>query len=198
MDWAERKKQERLKRMKLLQERKKEEERMLTEANDTMALAKTAFSNNKFSEAAELFIKSSKIFEKLGWSQQAEMLLQEADNMEVKKKELEEKTLLQQKKIQLEKEHYENRAQEILAEKERIKQLEEEQRNRPSPELQLKIDRAFMIEEKAKKLELKGKFTKALARYEYLLQLFQEIGYDIQKIKPIQMKIASLRNQSSS
>ncbi|WP_371803344.1 hypothetical protein [Candidatus Lokiarchaeum ossiferum] len=194
MDWAERKKQERLKRMQLLQAKKKEEERMLADANDTMALAKNAFSKNKFSEAAELYIKSSKIFETLGWTQQAEMLLKEASDMEIKKKELEEKTLLQEEKLRLEKEHYEIRAQEILAEKERLKQLEEELRNRPSPELQLKIDRAVMIEEKAKNLELKGKTAKALARYEYLLELFHEIGYDSQKIKPIQEKINSLKN----
>ncbi|UYP47800.1 hypothetical protein NEF87_004085 [Candidatus Lokiarchaeum ossiferum] len=194
MDWAERKKQERLKRMQLLQAKKKEEERMLTDANDTMALAKNAFSKNKFSKAAELYIKSSKIFETLGWTQQAEMLLKEASDMEIKKKELEEKTLLQEEKLRLEKEHYEIRAQEILAEKERLKQLEEELRNRPSPELQLKIDRAVMIEEKAKNLELKGKTAKALARYEYLIELFHEIGYDSQKIKPIQEKINSLKN----
>ena len=74
----------------------------------------------------------------------------------------------------------------------------ESERNKLSPELQRKVDTAQMVLEKAQELEQKEKWDKALSRYEYLVELYNELGISIisqNQIDEVQSKIEELRGK---
>ncbi len=93
----------------------------------------------------------------------------------------------------------------ISLEKDQLREEQEEkqrkiesERNKLSPELQRKVDTAQMVLEKAQELEQKEKWDKALSRYEYLVELYNELGISIisqNQIDEVQSKIEELRGK---
>ena len=117
--------------------------------------------------------------------------LQRKSEREEKERE-ETQHALVEKRRQKEDELYQQREEEILKEKKRLADLEEEKRLAKSPEWVKKAQLADMTLQKAEKFESAGKIPQALERYKYLLDLYNELEYDAGKIESISRKISEL------
>ncbi|MHA1744531.1 MAG: hypothetical protein ACTSWW_00940 [Promethearchaeota archaeon] len=194
-EWEKKRDAQRQKRA-LLQKQKQEEERLTTEADTLMERAKRSASRRKFEEASQLYQQAADIFKQLKWNQQASTLEAEARNMIAKKQEFEKSQRQYAEKQQKEKDLYDQRAQNILDEKEKKRQDDEAARMRLSPVLQRKVDEAQFMIQKADKLAAKGKKQQAISRYQYVFEIYDdvaEITLDADTKKNIEEKIAKLQ-----
>ena len=133
-EW-DRKKKQMAQRRAMLQKRKQDEDRLTHEANLLMERAKKSAVGRQFEEAGRFYQQAADIFKELKWDQQASMLETEVQNMVTKKQEFEKNQRLYAEKQQKEKDLFNQRAQQILDEKEKKRQEEEAARRKLSPVL---------------------------------------------------------------
>ena len=185
-------KKSRAEKIKELQRKKEIEQQNLDKANKILDKAQSHMKKKEFDLAAKFYDESSKIFKEIGWNQQASQLKQEALHMQ----EMQDAYLkkMEKKKVKKQKEQdvYEARVSKIIAEKEEKKRLEQEALNKLPPKIQRKMDLAAVFLQKTEKMELKGKIEKTLARYKYLLELYDEIPVSKDQKKIIADKIKKL------
>ncbi len=196
-DRRKRELQQRTARMRQLQEVKKKEEMLLNQANKALDEGKRLVDGKKFKEAKPFYEEAIDIFNKLGWTQQVDVLKDELKNIDKYAEELKEK--LKQDFINRKKQEkaFEQRAAGIIAKK---KKKEEERLARMqmlSPQLQRNLKTAKMALEKAEKeLKLK-KYQRVINRYEYILDLYRTIPIDklnlSQDISEIEQEISELK-----
>ena len=142
--------------------------------------------------------KREKYSEEIGWTQQADMLFKEIDNVHHQKTLYERRIANEQAKQTRLQQEYQSREDQLREEQEEKQRKIESERNKLSPELQRKVDTAQMVLEKAQELEQKEKWDKALSRYEYLVELYNELGISIisqNQIDEVQSKIEELRGK---
>jgi hypothetical protein len=172
---------------------KEKETLLLEEAESRLNAAKKASDRKDFDEAARSYEKAANIFKDLGWNQQADTLFEEVKLVHLMKEKQEKEKLEAEDRQKRQAQEFENRAQKLLEEQEQQKQKIEEAKKKVSPEIQLKIETADYVLEKAKELESKEKWDKAAGRYIYLLELYKELAYPPEKCKPIEEKITKLK-----
>ena len=175
-----------------LQRKKEIEQQNLDKANKILDTAQSHMKKKEFDLAAKFYRESSEIFKEIGWNQQASMLKQEALHMQ----ELQEEYLERMENIKIKKQKeqalYDSRASKIMAEKEEKKRLEQDALNKLPPEIQRKFDLAKIFLKKTEIMESKGKIEKSIARYKYLLELYDEIPVSDDQKKKITDKIKKL------
>ena len=175
-----------------LQRKKEIEQQNLDKANKILDTAQSHMKKKEFDLAAKFYRESSEIFKEIGWNQQASMLKQEALHMQ----ELQEEHLERMENIKIKKQKeqdlYDSRASKIMAEKEEKRRLEQDSLNKLSPEIQRKFDLAKIFLKKTEIMESKGKIEKSIARYKYLLELYDEIPVSEDQKKKITDKIKKL------
>ncbi len=185
-------KKSRAEKIKELQRKKAIEQQNVEKANAILDKAQSHMKKKEFELAAKFYSESSEIFKQIGWNQQASQLKQESLHMQ----EMQEDYLKKLEKIKLrkqqEQEMYDARASKILAKKEEKIRLEQEALNRLPPEIQRKLDLAKVFLQKTEKMESKGKIVKSLARYKYLLELYDEIPVTDEQKNMIKDKIKKL------
>jgi hypothetical protein len=185
-------KKSRAEKIKELQRKKAIEQQNVDKANVILDKAQTHMKKKEFELAAKFYLESSEIFKQIGWNQQASQLKQEAFHMQ----EMQEEYIKKMEKIELKKqkeqELYDARASKIIAEKEEKLRLEQEALNKLPPEIQRKLDLAKVFLQKTELMESKGKIEKSLARYKYLLELYDEIPITDEQKSMIKDKIKKL------
>ncbi|MHA1700666.1 MAG: hypothetical protein ACTSWK_00140 [Promethearchaeota archaeon] len=185
-------KRSRAEKIQELRRNKEIEQQNVEKANVILDKAQSHMKKKEFELAAKFYSESSEIFREIGWKQQASQLKQESLHMQ----EMQEEYLKKMEKIELkkqkEKEMYEARASKIIAEKEEKIRLEQEALNRLPPEIQRKLDLAMLFLKKTELMESKGKIVKCLARYKYLLELYDEIPVTDEQKNMIKDKIKKL------
>lgn len=191
-----REKQEKLRSMR---EQKEAEEDLINQANNYLDLASKNLKKKDYDQAKELYTQSIKIFEGLGWHNQVRTLNQELRNIEIYKKEDARKQFLnQQRKLENEKK-FEKRISTVLNEKERYIEKQKASNVILPPEIKLKLEKAEFTKEKAEKEEKTQNLKRALARYEYILELYRSIPSEIydttDKITQFQNKISELKEK---
>ncbi|MEJ2295826.1 MAG: hypothetical protein P8Y23_13810 [Candidatus Lokiarchaeota archaeon] len=136
-------------------------------------------------------------FTSLGWNNQVRTLNQELKNIEIYKKEDERKKLLERQKKAQNQQKFEKRVSTILNEKE--KYLKKDKMNILSPEIRQKLEKANFTRGKAEKEESIPNFKRALARYEYILELYRGIPQEyldlFEEIAYVQQKISELKEK---
>lgn len=190
--------EERQKKLEEMQKKKQLEEKLLAEANYLMDLAKSAYEKHEFEDAIKKYQNAADIFKQLGWNQQAEVLYKEVLNVKAKQIELQKKQAEDEALRRKQQEEFEARARQMQAELEEKKRKEMAERNKLPPEILRKIETLDMVLEKAKELEEKQKFDKALARYESFLELIKEIPSNVdfmKKIEFVNSKIKELKEK---
>ena len=191
-----RQKQEKL---RTIQQKKQEEDKLIDEANNYLDKAKRSLKEKKYGDAKEFYVQSIKIFTSLGWNDQIRTLNQELRNIDIYKKQDQRKNYLKQQKIKQSEELFQKRVSNALSEKERYleKQIADE-KALPS-ELKLKWEKAHFTRQKAEKEEQLNNFERALARYQYVLELYQSIPTEYiessEEIKSIEKKISELKEK---
>ena len=95
---------------------------------------------------------------------------------------------------------FQNRVSKVMSEKERYSKKLHQQQTALSPEIRSKLEKIKLIQEKAEKEESSGNFSRALARYQYNLELLQSIpkeSIDLSnKVSEIEQKILDLKAKS--
>jgi len=182
----------RAEKIKELQRKKAIEQQNVDKANAILDKAQSHMKKKEFDLAAKFYGESSEIFKQIGWNQQASQLKQESLHMHEMQEEYLKKLEIIEVKKQKEKEMYDARASKIIAEKEEKIRLEQEALNRLPPEIQHKLDLATMFLKKTESMESKGKIEKSIARYKYILELYDEIPVTDEQKNMIKDKIKKL------
>ena len=182
----------RAEKIKELQRKKAIEQQNVDKANAILDKAQSHMKKKEFDLAAKFYGESSEIFKQIGWNQQASQLKQESLHMHEMQEEYLKKLEIIEVKKQKEKEMYDARASKIIAEKEEKIRLEQEALNRLPPEIQHKLDLATMFLKKTESMESKGKIEKSIARYKYILELYDEIPVTDDQKNMIKDKIKKL------
>ncbi|TFG17129.1 MAG: hypothetical protein EU531_04340 [Promethearchaeota archaeon] len=190
---------EKQEKLRALQQQKNTEQELINQANNYLDQANKNLKKKTYDEAKELYLQSIKIFANLGWNNQVRTLKQELRNIEIYKKEDARKDFLeQQKKIQSE-QKFEKRVSAVLNEKERFLEKAKADKALLPPEIKLKLEKAEFTKEKAEKEEKIPNLERALARYQYVLELYKSIPTEFhdtsEEIITIQKKISELKEK---
>ncbi len=193
----EKQKQEMEAKREALRKQKEKEQETIDTADKLMEKAKRLVDRHEYTEAKQLYKEAAELFVEINWTQQADVLQDEINNLDTLKKEYEERQRKNQEKKRRELEDFRAREQK-LREIERKKQEElERQRNALSPEQQRNLETAKMLIKKAQKEEKLGRLDKAIQRYEYLLELIADIETTEIDQEEIKQKIAEIRLNSA-
>ena len=184
-------------KLKLLREKKMQEEALTVKAQDLLSKGNQSLQQKDYDEAKSLYKQAIELFTQLGWRDQITILRNELLNIDRYKKEeelkLERATL---KKLEEEQE-FQKKVSSVLSEKQRYKAKLQQRQLALSPEIRNKLEKAELIRAKAEKEESMNKFSRVLARYQYILQLYESIPKDSIdlsiKVSEIEQKILELK-----
>ncbi len=184
-------------KLKLLREKKMQVETLTVKAQDLLNKGNQCLQQKDYDEAKSLYKQAIELFTQLGWRDQITVLRNELLNIDRYKKEeelkLERATL---KKLEDEQE-FQKKVLSVLSEKQKYKAKLQQRQLALSPEIKNKLEKAELIRAKAEKEESMNKFSRVLARYQYILQLYESIPKDSIdlsiKISEIEQKILKLK-----
>ncbi len=184
-------------KLKLLRKKKMQEEALTAKAQDLLNKGNQSLQQKDYGEAKSLYRQAIELFTQLGWRDQITVLRNELLNIDRYRKEEElklERTTL--KKLEAEQE-FQKKVSSALSEKQRYKAKLQQRQLALSPEIKNKLEKAELIRAKAEKEESMNKFSRVLARYQYILQLYESIPKDSidleQKIFDTEQKILKLK-----
>ena len=184
-------------KLKLLREKKMQEEALTVKAQDLLSKGNQSLQQKDYDEAKSLYTQAIELFIQLGWRDQITILRNELLNIDRYKKEeelkLERATL---KKLEEEQEFH-KKVSSVLSEKQKYQAKLQQRQLALSPEIKNKLEKAELIRAKAEKEESMNKFSRVLARYQYILQLYESIPKDSIdlsiKVSEIEQKILELK-----
>ncbi len=196
-DHSNQKWKEQQNKLKLLREKKMQVETLTVKAQDLLNEGNQSLQQKDYDEAKSLYKQAIELFTQLGWRDQITILRNELLNIDRYKKEeelkLERATL---KKLEDEQE-FQKKVLSVLSEKQKYKAKLQQRQLALSPEIKNKLEKAELIRAKAEKEESMNKFSRVLARYQYILQLYESIPKDSIdlsiKISEIEQKILKLK-----
>ncbi len=196
-DQSNQKWKEQQNKLKLLREKKMQVETLTVKAQDLLNEGNQSLQQKDYDEAKSLYKQAIELFTQLGWRDQITILRNELLNIDRYKKEeelkLERATL---KKLEDEQE-FQKKVLSVLSEKQKYKAKLQQRQLALSPEIKNKLEKAELIRAKAEKEESMNKFSRVLARYQYILQLYESIPKDSIdlsiKISEIEQKILKLK-----
>jgi hypothetical protein len=188
---------EREKRVQLLKEQKKKEEAQLAQAQDLLAKGKQMLDKKDYEEAKKYYSESAEHFSQLGWNNQVSILQDELRNIDKYKKEnqmKQQQALLS--KVESDRQ-FQQSVSKALSEKSHKDQTEREKLSALPIEIQTTLEKIELLKLKAEKEENVHNFSRALARYDYIITLYQSISKEIidltEEISSVEVKIAELK-----
>ncbi len=187
---------EREKALKLKAEEAKKENKLEDKADWALEQAKMAIKYKNFRDAKVHYKEAIDLFKELGWFDQVGILYDEIKNVD--KYELEHLRKLEQAKLKkkLEKEDFQKRVDDTLAEKKQEEQKRLEILKSLPPEIKEIMEKANMLKLKAQKEE-NVNIKRALGRYQYILDLLESIPSDkinlTNEISEVNKKIEELQ-----
>ena len=188
---------EREKRVQLLKEQKKKEEAQLAQAQDLLAKGKQMLDKKDYEEAKKYYSESAEHFSQLGWNNQVSILQDELRNIDKYKKEnqmKQQQALLS--KVESDRQ-FQQSVSKALSEKSHKDQTERENLSALPIEIQTTLEKIELLKLKAEKEENVHNFSRALARYDYIITLYQSISKEIidltEEISSVEVKIAELK-----
>jgi hypothetical protein len=188
---------EREKRVQLLKEQKKKEEAQLAQAQDLLAKGKQMLDKKDYEEAKKYYSESAEHFSQLGWNNQVSILQDELRNIDKYKKEnqmKQQQALLS--KVESDRQ-FQQSVSKALSEKSYKDQTEREKLSALPIEIQTTLEKIELLKLKAEKEENVHNFSRALARYDYIITLYQSISKEIidltEEISSVEVKIAELK-----
>ncbi|MHA1458432.1 MAG: hypothetical protein ACTSQR_02080 [Promethearchaeota archaeon] len=97
---------------------------------------------------------------------------------------------------------FQGRVSKVMSEKERYNKKLRQQQTALPPDIRNKIEKIKLIQEKAEKEESSKNFSRALARYQYILELYESIpkeSVDLSnEISEMEQKILDLNQKGKS
>ena len=186
-------------KLQLLREKKKQEDELFNKGQEILERGNQKIRLKDYDAAKELYSEAIEVFTQLGWHDQITILQKELRNISVYKKEEELKLKKATYSKAKEEQEFQKRVSEALTEKQ-INQVKLQKRHQAiSPEIKKKLDKVELIRAKADKEEYNNNFSRALARYEYILSLYNSIPSDAidlsEEILKTEHKISELKGK---
>jgi hypothetical protein len=184
-------------KLQLLQEKKRQEDELFNKGQEILEMGNQKIRLKDYDAAKELYSEAIELFTQLGWRDQITILQKELRNIDLYRKEDELKT----EKATISKikgeQDFQRRVSDALTEKQRIQVKQQQKQIAVSPEIKNKISKIELVRVKADKDESSKNYSRALARYEYILSLYNSIPKEeidlSEQISLIEQKISQLK-----
>ena len=183
-----------------LREEKKQKDELIAKGQDLLEKGNQKLKKKEYEEAKVFYTQAIELFTQLGWHNQIGILEKELWNIDLHKKEEEKKGEMARLTKLKQEQEFQSRVSKVMSEKERHSKKLQQQQTAFSPEIRSKIEKIKLVQLKAEKEESSNNFSRALARYQYILELYQSIpeeSIDLSnEIKKIEQKILDLNAKS--
>ena len=183
-----------------LREEKKQKDELIAKGQDLLEKGNQKLKRKEYEEAKVFYTQAIELFTQLGWHNQIGILEKELWNIDLHKKEEEKKGEMAKLTKLKQEQEFQSRVSKVMSEKERYNKKLQQQQTALSPEIRSKIEKIKLVQLKAEKDESSNNFSRALARYQYILELYQSIpkeNIDLSnEILKIEQKILDLKAKS--
>jgi len=194
----ESKHKEKLSKLQMLREEKKKKDELIAKGQDLLEKGNQKLKQKEFDDAKVFYNQAIELFTQLGWHNQISILEKEVWNIDLHRKEEEKKKEVARLNKLKQEQEFQNRVSKAMNEKQKFSK--KPRRTTLSPDSRIKIEKIKLIQEKAEKEERSNNFSRALARYQYILELYQSIpkeSIDLSnKVSEIEKKIVDLKAKS--
>ncbi len=185
-----------------LREEKKQKDELIAKGQELLEKGNQKLKQKEYDEAKVLYTQAIELFTQLGWHNQIGILEKELWNIDLHKKEEEKKEETARLNILKQDQDFQNRVSEVMSEKQKHNQKLQQRHTALSPDIRSKIEKIKLVQLKAEKEESSKNFSGALARYQYILELYQSIpkeSIDLSnEILAIEQKILDLDLKAKS
>jgi hypothetical protein len=187
-------------KIQMLREEKKQKDEMIAKGQDLLEKGNQKLKQKEYDEAKVLYTQAIELFTQLGWHNQIGILEKELWNIDLHKKEEEKKgEIARLNKVKQEQE-FQKRVSKVMSEKQRYNNKLQQRHTALSPDIRRKIEKINLVQLKAEKEESSNNFSRALSRYQYILELYHSIpkeSVDLSnKILEVEQKILGLKAKS--
>ncbi|GAG65900.1 unnamed protein product, partial [marine sediment metagenome] len=183
-----------------LREEKKQKDELIAKGQDLLEKGNQKLKRKEYEEAKVFYTQAIELFTQLGWHNQIGILEKELWNIDLHKKEEEKKGEMANLTKLKQEQEFQSRVSKVMSEKERYNKKLQQQQTALSPEIRSKIEKIKLVQLKAEKDESSNNLSRALARYQYILELYQSIpkeNIDLSnEILKIEQKILDLKAKS--
>ena len=186
----------------LLREKKKQDDELIANGQELLEKGNQKLKQKEYSEAKAYYTQAIELFTQLGWHNQISILNKELRNIDIYKNEEEAKNESARLNRLKQEQEFQSRVSVLMNEKQRFNKKLQQQQTVLSPDVKSKIEKIKLVQEKAEKEESSTNFSRALARYQYILDLYESIpkeSIDLSnKISEIEQKILDLNLKAKS
>jgi len=189
--------QEHQEKIRLLRERKKQEDELISKGQEILEEGNQKVKLKEYDAAKVLYNQAIELFTQLGWHDQITILKKELYNIDLYKKEEDLKLKKASDNKIKEEQDFHKRVSDVLNEKQKYQAKQQERRISVSPEIKSKLEKVELVRVKADKEESMQKFSRVLARYQYILSVYNSIPKDTidlsEQILLVEQKISELK-----
>ena len=183
-----------------LREEKKQKDELIAKGQELLEKGNQKLKQKEYDEAKIFYTEAIELFTQLGWHNQIGILEKELWNIDLHKKEEEKKGEIARLNKLIQEQEFQNRVSEVMSEKQRLSEKLQQTHSALPPDLRSKIEKIKLVQEKAEKEEHSNNFSRALSRYQYILELYKSIpkeNIDLSnKISEVEQKILDLKAKS--
>ncbi|MHA1235040.1 MAG: hypothetical protein ACTSQL_08155 [Promethearchaeota archaeon] len=185
-----------------LKEEKKQKDELIAKGQELLEKGNQKLKRKEYDEAKANYTQAIELFTQLGWHNQIGILEKELWNIDLHKKEVEKKEEIARMNKLKQEQEFQGRVSKVMSEKERYNKKLRQQQTALPPDIRNKIEKIKLIQEKAEKEESSKNFSRALARYQYILELYESIpkeSVDLSnEISEMEQKILDLNQKGKS
>jgi len=183
-----------------LREEKKQKDELIAKGQELLEKGNQKLKQKEYDEAKIFYNEAIELFTQLGWHNQIGILEKELWNIDLHKKEEEEKEEIARLNKLKQEQEFQSRVSKVMSEKQRLSEKLQQTHSALPPDLRSKIEKIKLVQNKAEKEELSNNFSRALSRYQYILELYQSIPkerFDFSnKVSEVEQKILDLKAKS--
>ena len=183
-----------------LREEKKQKDELIAKGQELLEKGNQKLKQKEYDEAKVFYTQAIELFTQLGWHNQIEILKKELNNIDLYKKEEEKKGEMARLTKLKQEQEFQSRVSKVMSEKERYNKKLQQQKTALPPDIRSRIEKIKLVQVKAEKEESSNNFSRALARYQYIIELYQSIPKETidlsNEISKIEQKILDLKAKS--
>lgn len=187
-------------KLQTLREEKKQKDELIAKGQDILEKGNQKLKQKEYDEAKVLYKQAIELFTQLGWHNQIGILEKELKNIDMHKKEEENKGEIARLNKLKQEQEFQSRVSKVMSDKQKYNEKLQQRHTALSPDIRSKIEKIKLVQEKAEKEEHSNNFSRALSRYQYILELYQSIpkeNIDLSnKVSKIEQKILDLKAKS--
>ncbi|MFX0011738.1 MAG: hypothetical protein ACFE9R_15600 [Candidatus Hermodarchaeota archaeon] len=190
---------EKQEKLQILKEQRRKEEELVNKGQELLEVGNQKLKQKDYDAAKAFYSRAIQLFTQLGWHDQITILQKELHNIDVYKRE--EEIKLKQATYSRAKgeQDFQKRVSDVLSEKQKVQAKQLERKQVVTPEIKNTLDKVELIRAKADKEESSNNIARALARYEYILSLYNSIPTEAinlsEEISRTKEKISELKGK---